>query len=228
MAASNWIRSSCSTRSNSKLFSDSKSRCSSFEGPNANVSLFDCAFPGTLPEINSVCVEQALKTSICLSANVNRASTFDRKHYFYHDLPAGYQITQEFEPFATGGFIVLLDENMKPAKSITISKLQLEQDSGKTVDKTGDVSLVDLNRSGAAVMEIVTEPVLRSAEEVELFLKKLQKTLEYNGICDSEQDESAVRCDVNISVVNSTHQESNRVELKHLSKNLIDKTCYRF
>ena len=183
--------------SESKLFSTSATKFGS--EPNTQVSLVDAAFPGMLPVINEFCVRQAVKTGIGLNAKINKKSIFDRKNYFYADLPQGYQISQYKDPIVGEGTVVL-DLPSGP-KIIGIERLHLEQDAGKSIHDTDPSStLVDLNRSGVALMEIVSKPDLRSPEEVNLYIKKLRSIMRYLGTCDGNMQEGSLRADVNVSV----------------------------
>ena len=183
--------------SNSKLFSNSSTKFGS--EPNTQVSLVDAAFPGMLPVINEFCIRQAVKTGIGLNAKINKKSIFDRKNYFYADLPQGYQISQYKDPIVGEGSIVL-DLPSGP-KTIGIERLHLEQDAGKSIhDIDPSSTLVDLNRSGVALMEIVSKPDLRSPEEVNLYIKKLRSIMRYLGTCDGNMQEGSLRADVNVSV----------------------------
>ncbi len=183
--------------SESKLFSTSSTKFGS--EPNTQVSLVDAAFPGMLPVINEFCVRQAVKTGIGLNAKINKKSIFDRKNYFYADLPQGYQISQYKDPIVGEGSVVL-DLPSGP-KTIGIERLHLEQDAGKSIHDIDPTStLIDLNRSGVALMEIVSKPDLRSPEEVNLYIKKLRSIMRYLGTCDGNMQEGSLRADVNVSV----------------------------
>ena len=183
--------------SKSKLFSTSATKFGS--EPNTQVSLVDAAFPGMLPVINEFCIRQAVKTGIGLNAKINKKSIFDRKNYFYADLPQGYQISQYKDPIVGEGSVVL-DLPSGP-KTIGIERLHLEQDAGKSIhDVDPGSTLVDLNRSGVALMEIVSKPDLRSPEEVNLYIKKLRSIMRYLGTCDGNMQEGSLRADVNVSV----------------------------
>ncbi len=183
--------------SESKLFSTSATKFGS--EPNTQVSLVDAAFPGMLPVINEFCIRQAVKTGIGLNAKINKKSIFDRKNYFYADLPQGYQISQYKDPIVGEGTVVL-DLPSGP-KTIGIERLHLEQDAGKSIhDVDPGSTLVDLNRSGVALMEIVSKPDLRSPEEVNLYIKKLRSIMRYLGTCDGNMQEGSLRADVNVSV----------------------------
>ena len=183
--------------SESKLFSTSSTKFGS--EPNTQVSLVDAAFPGMLPVINEFCVRQAVKTGIGLNAKINKKSIFDRKNYFYADLPQGYQISQYKDPIVGEGSVVL-DLPSGP-KTIGIERLHLEQDAGKSIHDIDPTStLIDLNRSGVALMEIVSKPDLRSPDEVNLYIKKLRSIMRYLGTCDGNMQEGSLRADVNVSV----------------------------
>jgi aspartyl-tRNA(Asn)/glutamyl-tRNA(Gln) amidotransferase subunit B len=184
--------------SKSKLFSGASTDFGS--EPNTQVSLVDAAMPGMLPVINKYCVEQVIKTGLSLNAQINKRSVFDRKNYFYPDLPQGYQISQFNRPIVGKGSIEI---NLKDgsSKEIGITRLHLEQDAGKSVhDLEPNKSYIDLNRSGIALMEIVSEPDIRSAEEAQEYVKKLRSILRYIGTCDGNMEEGSLRCDVNISI----------------------------
>ena len=184
--------------SKSKLFSGASA---TFGGaPNANVSLVDAAFPGMLPVINKYCVEQAVRTGLGLKAQINLTSFFDRKNYFYPDLPAGYQISQFTQPIVGKGEVVL-DLADGATRTVGITRLHLEQDAGKSLhDQSPNETFVDLNRSGVALMEIVSEPDMRSGEEAAAYLKKLRAILRYLGTCDGNMEEGSMRADVNLSM----------------------------
>jgi aspartyl-tRNA(Asn)/glutamyl-tRNA(Gln) amidotransferase subunit B len=184
--------------SHAKLFSGASTQ---FGGePNSQVSFIDAGFPGMLPVINEKCVEQAVRTGLGLKARINLRSLFDRKNYFYPDLPQGYQISQYKDPIVGEGE-VLIDLKDGETIRVGIERLHLEQDAGKSLhDQHPDNSFVDLNRSGIALMEIVTKPHMRSSEEAAAFLKKLRAIVRYLGTCDGNMDEGSMRADVNVSV----------------------------
>ena len=183
--------------SQSKLFSSSSTKFGS--EPNTQVSLVDAAFPGMLPVINEFCVKQAIKTGIGLKAKINKKSVFDRKNYFYADLPQGYQISQYKYPIVGEGKVIL-DMPYGP-KEVGIERLHLEQDAGKSIhDIDPNNTFVDLNRSGVALMEIVSKPDLRSPDEVNAYIKKLRSIMRYLGTCDGNMQEGSLRADVNVSV----------------------------
>jgi aspartyl-tRNA(Asn)/glutamyl-tRNA(Gln) amidotransferase subunit B len=185
--------------------------------PNSQVSFVDAAFPGMLPVINERCVEQAVRTGLGLNAEINLSSVFDRKNYFYADLPAGYQISQYLKPIVGKG-TVYLDMPDGTQKAVGITRLHLEQDAGKSLhDQHPKLSYVDLNRSGVALMEIVSEPDLRTAEEAALYLKKLRSILRYLGTCDGNMDEGSMRADVNVSVRKPGEPLGTRCEIKNVN-----------
>ena len=183
--------------SESKLFSSAPTKFGA--EPNTQVSLVDAAFPGMLPVINEFCIKQAVKTGIGLNAKINKKSIFDRKNYFYPDLPQGYQISQYKNPIVGEGSIVL--DLTTGEKVVGIERLHLEQDAGKSIhDIAPQNTLVDLNRSGVALMEIVSKPDLRSLEEVNAYIKKIRSIMRYLGTCDGNMQEGSLRADVNVSV----------------------------
>ena len=183
--------------SNSKLFSGSSTKFGA--EPNTQVSLVDSAFPGMLPVINEYCIHQAIKTGLGLNAKINSYSVFDRKNYFYADLPQGYQISQYKNPIVGEGKITL--DLPEGTKTIGIERLHLEQDAGKSIhDLNPSNTYVDLNRSGVALMEIVSKPDMRSPDEVNAYVKKLRSIMRYLGTCDGNMQEGSLRADVNVSV----------------------------
>lgn len=206
--------------SNAKLFSGSSTAFGS--APNANVSLVDAGMPGMLPVINEECVKQAVRTGLGLKAKINNRSVFDRKNYFYPDLPQGYQISQFKQPIVGEGEVVI---SVGPAKDgsfeevlIGIERLHLEQDAGKSMhDQHPTMSYVDLNRSGVALMEIVSKPDLRSSDEAKAFLTKLRTILRYLGTCDGNMDEGSMRADVNVSVRRPGEPFGTRCEIKNVN-----------
>jgi aspartyl-tRNA(Asn)/glutamyl-tRNA(Gln) amidotransferase subunit B len=184
--------------SNSKLFSGASTTFGA--EPNSNVSLVDAAMPGMLPVINAYCVEQAVRTGLGLKAEVNLFSRFDRKNYFYPDLPQGYQISQLYHPIVGEGEI-LVDMAPGVARKVRVERIHLEQDAGKSVhDLDPNLSYVDLNRSGVALMEIVSKPDIRGPEEAAEYVRKLRQILRYLGTCDGNMQEGSLRADVNVSV----------------------------
>jgi aspartyl-tRNA(Asn)/glutamyl-tRNA(Gln) amidotransferase subunit B len=206
--------------SNSKLFSGAST---DFGGaPNDHVSLVDAAMPGMLPVINEECVKQAVRTGLGLKAQINRKSVFDRKNYFYPDLPQGYQISQFKQPIVGEGRVQV---SVGPDRQgqfedveIGIERLHLEQDAGKSLhDQHPTMSYVDLNRSGVALMEIVSKPDIRSAEEAKAYLTKLRIILRYLGTCDGNMDEGSMRADVNVSVRKPGGAFGTRCEIKNVN-----------
>ena len=184
--------------SRAKLFSGAATDFGA--APNTQVSLVDAAMPGMLPVINGYCVEQAVRTGLGLDAAINRVSVFERKNYFYPDLPQGYQISQYKHPVVGHGQIVL-DLPDGESRTVGITRLHLEQDAGKSLhDQHPSKTYVDLNRSGVALMEIVSEPDLRGPEDAAAYLRKLRSILRYLETCDGNMEEGSLRCDVNISV----------------------------
>ena len=201
--------------SNAKLFSGAST---AFGGePNKHVSLIDAAMPGMLPVINRLAVEQAVRTGLGLKAAINLSSVFDRKNYFYPDLPAGYQISQYKQPIVGEGEIVI-DLESGDSVRVGIERLHLEQDAGKLLhDRHPDYTYVDLNRAGVALMEIVSKPDMRSAEEAAGFLHKLRSILRYLGTCDGNMEEGSMRADVNVSVRRPGEGLGTRCEIKNVN-----------
>ncbi len=201
--------------SRAKLFSGAST---TFGGePNAHVSLVDAAMPGMLPVINRECVAQAIRTGLGLKASINHRSTFDRKNYFYPDLPQGYQISQYKSPIVGEGEIQV---DLTPDYSIKvgIERLHLEQDAGKSLhDQSPTMSFVDLNRSGVALMEIVSKPDLRSADEAKAYVGKLRTILRYIGSCDGDMEKGNLRADVNVSVRRPGEPLGTRCEIKNVN-----------
>lgn len=201
--------------SNAKLFSGASTGFGA--EPNEHVSLVDAAMPGMLPVINAECVRQAVRTGLGLSAQINKRSVFDRKNYFYPDLPQGYQISQYKSPIVGEGEIVV---DLSPTEQITvgIERLHLEQDAGKSIhDQHPTMSFVDLNRSGVALMEIVSKPDLRSAEEAKAYVSKLRTILRYLGTCDGDMEKGNLRADVNVSVRKPGDPFGTRCEIKNVN-----------
>ncbi|MFL2903330.1 MAG: Asp-tRNA(Asn)/Glu-tRNA(Gln) amidotransferase subunit GatB [Candidatus Pelagibacter sp.] len=201
--------------SESKLFSSSSTKFGA--EPNTQVSLVDAAFPGMLPVINEFCVKQAIKTGIGLKAKINKRSVFDRKNYFYADLPQGYQISQFKYPIVGEGKVIL--DMPDGQKEVGIERLHLEQDAGKSIhDLDPKNTFVDLNRSGVALMEIVSKPDLRSPDEVNAYIKKLRSIMRYLGTCDGNMQEGSLRADVNVSVRKKGSKElGTRCEIKNVN-----------
>src|SRR3984893_18280178 len=185
--------------------------------PNTQVSPVDAGFPGMLPVINRHCVEQAVKTGLGLDAEINLRSVLDRKNYFYPDLPAGYQISQYQQPVVGHGR-VSLDMPDGTVREIGITRLHLERDAGKRLhDHHPSLTYVDLKRAGVALMEFVSEPDLRSAEEAGIYLRKLRSILRYLGTCDGNMEEGSLRCDCNVSVRRPSESYGTRCEIKNLN-----------
>jgi len=201
--------------SKAKLFSGAATEFGA--EPNTQVSPVDAAFPGMLPVINRFCIEQAVKAGLGLDAEIRLESVFDRKNYFYPDLPPGYQISQYQQPVVGRGKVVL-DMPDGTTREIGITRLHLEQDAGKSLhDQDPTLSYVDLNRAGIALMEIVSEPDLRSAEEAGIYLRKLRSILRYLGTCDGNMEEGSLRCDCNVSVRRPGEPYGTRCEIKNLN-----------
>ncbi|WP_417435295.1 Asp-tRNA(Asn)/Glu-tRNA(Gln) amidotransferase subunit GatB [Hoeflea sp.] len=206
--------------SKSKLFSGSSTEFG--KAANSNVSLVDAAMPGMLPVINEECVAQAVRTGLGLKAQINNRSVFDRKNYFYPDLPQGYQISQFKDPIVGEGTIII---SVGPDRKgnfedieIGIERLHLEQDAGKSMhDQHPSMSYVDLNRSGVALMEIVSKPDMRSADEAKAYVTKLRSILRYLGTCDGNMDEGSMRADVNVSVRKPGGEFGTRCEIKNVN-----------
>jgi aspartyl-tRNA(Asn)/glutamyl-tRNA(Gln) amidotransferase subunit B len=201
--------------SKAKLFSGASA---AFGGaPNTHVSPIDAGMPGMLPTVNGACIEQAVRTGLGLKAQINRHSVFERKNYFYPDLPQGYQISQYAEPIVGHGTLTieLADGS---TKAIGITRLHVEQDAGKSLhDQRQGATLVDLNRSGVALMEIVSDPDVRSAEEAIACMRKLRSILRYLGTCDGNMEEGSLRCDANVSVRRPGDPLGTRCEIKNLN-----------
>ena len=201
--------------SNSKLFSGSSTQFGA--DPNQNVSLVDAAMPGMLPVINKECIRQAIKTGLGLKAKINNYSVFDRKNYFYADLPQGYQISQYTQPIVGEG-LVIIDLPDGTSKEIGIERLHLEQDAGKSLhDQHPSKTYIDLNRSGIALMEIVSKPDITSPEEASIYVKKIRSILRYLETCDGNMEQGSLRCDVNVSVKRKDEPLGTRCEIKNLN-----------
>ncbi len=201
--------------SDAKLFSGASTAFGA--APNSQVSLVDAAFPGMLPVINRHCVEQAVRTGLGLNARINLRSVFDRKNYFYPDLPAGYQISQYKDPIVGEG-AVTVDLADGGSRTVRIERLHLEQDAGKSIhDMDPERTFVDLNRAGVALMEIVSKPDLRSAGEAGAFLAGLRSLLRWLGTCDGNMEEGSLRADVNVSVRRPGAPLGTRCEIKNVN-----------
>ncbi len=201
--------------SESKLFSGAST---AFGGePNSHVSLVDAAMPGMLPVINEECVRQAIRTGLGLKAQINNKSVFDRKNYFYPDLPQGYQISQYKSPIVGEG-VVQVDLPDGGSIDVGIERVHLEQDAGKSIhDQHPTMSLVDLNRSGVALMEIVSKPDIRSSEQAKAYVSKLRSILRYLGTCDGDMEKGSLRADVNVSVRRPGDDLGTRCEIKNVN-----------
>ncbi|QXX73575.1 Asp-tRNA(Asn)/Glu-tRNA(Gln) amidotransferase subunit GatB [Methylovirgula sp. HY1] len=201
--------------SKAKLFSGASA---AYGGePNTHVSLVDAAMPGMLPVINEECVAQAVRTGLGLKAQINLRSVFDRKNYFYPDLPQGYQISQYKSPIVGEG-LVIVDVSPTEQIEVGIERLHLEQDAGKSLhDQSATESFVDLNRSGVALMEIVSKPDMRSADEAKAYVTKLRTILRYLGTCDGNMEEGSLRADVNVSVRRPGEPFGTRCEIKNVN-----------
>src|SRR5499433_3935756 len=201
--------------SDAKLFSGAPTAFGA--DPNTQVSLVDAAMPGMLPVINAHCVEQAVRTGLGLNAKINLRSVFDRKNYFFPDLPAGYQISQYKDPIVGEGEVEIDLEGGK-SRTVGIERLHLEQDAGKMLhDQHPSQTYVDLNRAGVALMEIVSRPDMRSSEEAAAFLRKLRSILRYLGTCDGNMEEGSMRADVNVSVRKPGAPLGTRCEIKNVN-----------
>ncbi len=201
--------------SSAKLFSGAATEFGA--EPNSQVSLVDAAMPGMLPVINSFCVEQAVRTGLGLKAQINNYSVFDRKNYFYPDLPQGYQISQFQQPIVGEG-VIEIDLDDGEVKTVRIERLHLEQDAGKSLhDQSPTQSFVDLNRSGVALMEIVSHPDMRSAAEAQAYVKKLRAILRALGTCDGNMEQGSLRADVNVSVRKPGDELGTRCEIKNVN-----------
>src|SRR5246127_548983 len=201
--------------SNAKLFSGAST---AFGGePNSQVSLVDAAMPGMLPVINEECVRQAVRTGLGLNAKINLRSVFDRKNYFYPDLPQGYQISQYKSPIVGEGEVTLELDGGRTA-TVGIERLHLEQDAGKSLhDQHPSLSYVDLNRSGVALMEIVSKPDIRDAEQAKAYVSKVRSILRYLGTCDGDMEKGNLRADVNVSVRKPGGPLGTRCEIKNMN-----------
>ena len=201
--------------SKAKLFSGASTEFGA--EPNTQVSFIDAAMPGMLPVINGKCVEQAVRTGLGLNAKINLYSVFDRKNYFYPDLPQGYQISQYLQPVVGEGKVTVDLADGSP-REVGITRLHLEQDAGKSLhDQHPSMTMVDLNRSGVALMEIVSEPDMRSSEEAGAYLAKLRSILRYLGTCDGNMQEGSMRADVNVSVRRPGEAFGTRCEIKNVN-----------
>jgi aspartyl-tRNA(Asn)/glutamyl-tRNA(Gln) amidotransferase subunit B len=205
------VNSDINKQTGQKLFSHSLNM-SKEDIPNSHINYFDLAIPGTMPQLNLFCLQQAVKTGLALNATIPHKSEFDRKHYFYPDLPAGFQITQNFYPIVKGGYIIL-----KNGKKIRIHHIHLEADAGCSIHHD-NYSLINYNRAMVGLMEIVTEPDMNSIEECIEFVKELKLLLQYIKTCNCNMEEGNFRVDVNVSIrKNESDPLGTRVEIKNLN-----------
>lgn len=201
--------------SNSKLFSGAATEFGA--APNSQVSLVDAAMPGMLPVLNEFCLEQAIRTGLGIKARINKYSAFDRKNYFYADLPQGYQISQFYFPIVQDGSLDILTEEGEK-KQVRVNRIHLEQDAGKSMhDQSPTSSYIDLNRSGIALMEIVSEPDLSSPFEAAEYVKKIRTLVRYLGTCDGDMEKGSMRCDANVSVRKKGDPLGTRCEIKNIN-----------
>src|SRR3984885_1107887 len=201
--------------SQSKLFSGASTQFGN--EPNQNVSFVDAGMPGMLPVLNEVAIEQAVRTGLALGAQINLCSVFDRKNYFYPDLPQGYQISQFLDPIVGKGE-VLLDMPEGVVKKVNVTRIHLEQNAGKSLHEYNPkFTYIDLNRAGVALMEIVSEPDMRSADEAAAYLKKLRAIVRYIGACDGDMEKGNMRCDANVSVRKPGGKLGTRCEIKNVN-----------
>ena len=206
----------CEILSNAKVFSGASAE---FGGdPNTHVAFLDCGMPGQLPVLNEKCIEQCIKTGFGLNAKINKHSVFDRKNYFYGDLPTGYQITQLFQPIVGEGYVDVTDEDGN-IKRIGVERLHLEQDAAKSIhDMHPTQSYIDFNRAGVGLMEIVSKPDITSPEQAGDYVRKLRAMVRYMGTCDGNMDQGSLRCDINVSVRPVGEQGfRHRVEIKNVN-----------
>ena len=185
--------------------------------PNTQVSVISLAHPGTLPLLNKKVVEYAIRMGIACNSEISRFIIFDRKNYFYPDLPKGYQITQDRTPICKGGFVTIISDEVE--QKIILNRIHLEEDAGKSIHKEGEVdTLVDFNRAGVPLIEIVTEPMIRTSQEASLFLTEIRKLVRYLEICDGNMEEGSMRCDANISIMPSNSSLfGKKVEIKNMN-----------
>ncbi len=205
----------CQVITKSKLFSAASATFGAEQ--NSSVSTIDAGYPGMLPVINKFAVEQTVRTGLAINATINKYSAFDRKNYFYADLPAGYQISQFFKPIVTDGYLDIVRDNGE-IKRVGIERIHMEQDAGKSIhDLIPAKSCIDLNRAGVTLMELVTRPELESPEDAGKFVRKLRSIVRYLGTCDGNMDEGSMRCDVNVSVNRPGQKFGTRVEVKNVN-----------
>jgi aspartyl-tRNA(Asn)/glutamyl-tRNA(Gln) amidotransferase subunit B len=184
--------------------------------PNTNVSVITLAHPGTLPKLNKKVAEYAMKIGLACQSNISRYQVFDRKNYFYPDLPKGYQLTQDRTPICMGGFITISSSDGE--KNIPLNRIHIEEDAGKSIHDNGEDTWVDYNRAGVPLIEIVTEPALRSAEDAAAVVTEIRKLVRYLDICDGNMEEGSLRCDANVSVMLKDAKEyGKKVEIKNMN-----------
>jgi aspartyl-tRNA(Asn)/glutamyl-tRNA(Gln) amidotransferase subunit B len=189
----------CQLLTKSKIFATDAVEFGSM--PNTNISVITLGHPGTLPMLNRKAVEYAIKMGLACHSDISRYNIFDRKNYFYPDLPKGYQITQDKTPICLGGYVAIKTKDGQE-KNIALNRIHLEEDAGKSMHLAGETeTLVDLNRAGTALIEIVTEPVIKSSEEASAYLAEVRKLVRYLEICDGNMEEGSMRCDANISIM---------------------------
>src|SRR5882672_7741054 len=200
----------------SKIFSSDSAKYGS--APNTHVGVITLAHPGTLPRLNKLTVEHAIKMGLACHSEISRLQIFDRKNYFYPDLPKGYQITQDRTPICKGGFIAIKTKDGAPLE-IKLNRIHLEEDAGKSIHLENETdTLVDFNRAGVALIEIVTEPVIKSSEEAATLLSEIRKIVRYLDICDGNMEEGSLRCDANVSVMlNDAKEFGKKVEVKNMN-----------
>jgi len=185
--------------------------------PNTNISIVTLAHPGALPKLNKKAIEFAMRMGLACDSEISRYNIFDRKNYFYPDLPKGYQLTQDRTPICKGGFVTIRLKDGSE-KNIPLNRIHLEEDAGKSIHDSGTGTLVDLNRAGVALIEIVTEPAIANAEDAAAFLTEVRKLVRYLGICDGNMEEGSLRCDANVSVRPSTQSVlGKKVEIKNMN-----------
>ena len=205
----------CQVITKSKLFSGASAVFG--DSQNCSVSTIDAGYPGMLPVINQYAVEQTVRTGLGINGKINKYSAFDRKNYFYADLPTGYQISQFFHPIVTDGWLEVTRENGE-VKKIGIERIHIEQDAGKSIHgQVKGKTFIDLNRAGVTLMEIVTKPEMESPEDAGNFVRKLRAIVRYLGTCDGNMDEGSMRCDVNVSVNRPGDGFGTRVEVKNVN-----------
>ena len=200
----------------SKVFSSDSTHFGSV--PNTNISVISLGHPGVLPKVNRKVVESAVKLGLATKSNITRVNEFARKNYFYADLPKGYQITQDTTPVCTGGYVdIRLEDGTE--KRVNLTRIHIEEDAGKSMhDQDPKNSLIDLNRAGVPLLEIVSEPELRSGEEAYQYLTEVRKIVRYLEVCDGNMDEGSMRCDANVSVrLKGAPEFGNRCEVKNMN-----------